>query len=91
MVEIHLSGQYQQVSPATISKDVLFCPNCGTKIERPQPESEPQPTQKVCPECGAAVDEEDVFCTNCGARVDSEESSEKDDEQTESEPTDTQQ
>ncbi len=76
---------------ATISKDVLFCPNCGTKIERPQPEPEPQPTQKVCPECGAAVDEEDVFCTNCGARVDSEESSEKDDEQTESEPTDTQQ
>ena len=76
---------------ATISKDVLFCPNCGTKIERPQPEPEPQPTQKVCPECGAAVDEEDVFCTNCGARVDSEESSEKDDEQTESGPTDTQQ
>ena len=76
---------------ATISKDVLFCPNCGTKIERPQPESEPQPTQKVCPECGAAVDEDDVFCTNCGARVDSEESSEKDDEQTESGPTDTQQ
>ena len=76
---------------ATISKDVLFCPNCGTKIERPQPESEPQPTEKVCPECGAAVDEDDVFCTNCGARVDSEESSEKDDEQTESEPTDTQQ
>ena len=68
-----------------------FCPNCGTKIERPKPEPEPQPTQKVCPECGAAVDEEDVFCTNCGARVDSEESSEKDDEQTESEPTDTQQ
>ena len=76
---------------ATISKDVLFCPNCGTKIERPQPESEPQPTEKVCPECGAAVDEDDVFCTNCGARVDSEESSEKDDKQTESEPTDTQQ
>ena len=76
---------------ATISKDVLFCPNCGTKIERPQPEPEPQPTEKVCPECGAAVDEDDVFCTNCGARVDSEESSEKDDEQTESEPTDTQQ
>ena len=22
---------------ATISKDVLFCPNCGTKIERPKP------------------------------------------------------
>ena len=76
---------------ATISKDVLFCPNCGTKIERPQPEPEPQPTEKVCPECGAAVDEDDVFCTNCGARVDSEESSEKDDEQTESEQTDTQQ
>lgn len=67
---------------ATISKDVLFCPNCGTKIERPQPEPEPQPTEKVCPECGSAVDEDDVFCTNCGARVDSEESSEKDEEQT---------
>ena len=26
---------------ATISKDVLFCPNCGTKIERPKPEPEP--------------------------------------------------
>ena len=74
-----------------IPVNMAFCPNCGTKIERPQPEPEPQPTQKVCPECGAAVDEDDVFCTNCGARVDSEESSEKDDEQTESEPTDTQQ
>ena len=84
-----------QVRHCTVSythlKDVLFCPNGGTKIERPQPESEPQPTEKVCPECGAAVDEDDVFCTNCGARVDSEESSEKDDKQTESEPTDTQQ
>ena len=51
---------------ATISKDVLFCPNCGTKIERPQPESEPQPTQKVCPECVAAVDEDDVFISCVG-------------------------
>ena len=98
-VENDMANQFQIIADAMekIAKceqqirDMLFCPNCGTKIERPQPEPEPQPTEKVCPECGAAVDEDDVFCTNCGARVDSEESSEKDDEQTESEPTDTQQ
>ena len=44
--------------------EVIFCPNCGTRIE-----DVPPPTGLICPKCGAALAEGAVFCPSCGVRV----------------------
>ena len=35
-----------------------FCPNCGNRIEIPQP--------KICTHCGTKLEEGEKFCPNCG-------------------------
>ena len=67
-----------------VAIDSLFCPYCGTKIEKPAPlEPEPvteesaaednavtQPAEKICPSCGYAEVPDAIFCSSCGARID---------------------
>ena len=39
--------------------DVLFCPYCGTRQEKPK---------LFCVYCGAEMDEDAVYCNNCGKK-----------------------
>jgi len=57
----------------------MFCADCGTKLEAPQPDAAAvaqaqaapapavAPDAAVCPGCGAAVTPGDEFCPACGA------------------------
>ena len=53
--------------------DGMFCPNCGTKIEK-EPEVQVQvvkkDTKNICPDCGYDISDVDgMFCPNCGAAL----------------------
>lgn len=39
---------------------------CGAEAEPAQPE---KPATKVCPQCGAEVEEDALFCSGCGAQL----------------------
>ena len=65
-----------------VATDSLFCPYCGTKIEKPAPEPEyaeeqsapvdiakTEPAEKICPNCGYAEVPDAIFCSSCGARI----------------------
>ena len=66
-----------------LTTDSLFCPYCGTKVEKPVAETAAEsgeegsgeevkssPSHKVCPECGFIEAPDAVFCSSCGARID---------------------
>jgi hypothetical protein len=44
--------------------DVLFCENCGTKIQ--QPAAPPAQNNRFCPDCGSIVRPGVIYCENCG-------------------------
>ena len=46
---------------ADLAEGVLFCRECGTKIDALQ--------KRFCRECGAALAEGAKFCTECGAKA----------------------
>ncbi len=50
------------VCGAVMEDDMLFCTECGKKLETPAPAAK----EGVCPKCGAALDPGDLFCTSCG-------------------------
>lgn len=52
-----------------VSKDMVFCGNCGFKLpaEEPAPVEEAKPA--FCGVCGAPINPGAVFCTNCGNKV----------------------
>lgn len=55
---------------ARISKDMIFCSGCGSKLEVPQPEVvEEAQTAAFCGACGAELAPGAIFCTNCGNKV----------------------
>lgn len=57
---------------ARISKEMIFCSGCGTKLAVPQPEAEVvEEVQETvfCGACGAELTPGAIFCTNCGNRV----------------------
>lgn len=43
------------------SKQSNFCPNCGSKRERPRP--------SFCDECGAPLNPNSKFCGECGKKI----------------------
>ena len=59
-----------------LSKDELFCGNCGQPRENAPAYEEPEyvepeyaePTGPVCAACGNPMEEGDIFCMNCGTR-----------------------
>ena len=65
-----------------VAMDSLFCPYCGTKIEKPAPEPEnteeqsaaadegTKPAEKICPSCGYVEVPDAIFCSSCGTRID---------------------
>lgn len=54
---------------AVVEDDMLFCINCGAKLEKnePQPEAEAQPV-RYCINCGTQIQADALFCMNCGAK-----------------------
>lgn len=54
---------------AIVEEDMLFCINCGAKLEKKEPEPQPQtqPT-KYCISCGAQIQADAVFCMHCGTK-----------------------
>ncbi|XP_070197760.1 uncharacterized protein [Littorina saxatilis] len=47
---------------ATLKPEQKFCKGCGKKVEQ----SSKKP---VCPECGAAIEDQGPFCPDCGAAI----------------------
>ena len=47
---------------AEIADNAKFCPKCGAKVEKIEPE-------KVCPNCGALFKEGAKFCVKCGCKI----------------------
>jgi len=41
-----------------------YCNKCGTKVPDPETEGDDQ----LCRNCGASLDDEDVFCSCCGTK-----------------------
>jgi hypothetical protein len=65
--EVPIPTLYGHICPRCKTKfpaEVIFCPNCGTRIE-----DVPPPAGLVCPKCGTALAEGAVFCSSCGVRV----------------------
>lgn len=72
-----LKAQIQNVNRASlcptcgarISKGMVFCTNCGSKL--PAVEEAPREEKKAarCTACGAALEEGSLFCTKCGTKV----------------------
>lgn len=52
---------------AEIPVDSQFCPNCGMKMEKKEPEI-PEGMKK-CPSCGLVVGISSKFCVKCGANL----------------------
>ncbi len=52
---------------AAVAEGKKFCGECGTKIEIPIPE--PEPEGITCPECGAPIAEGKKFCGECGTKI----------------------
>ena len=48
----------------TFEDEVIFCPNCGAKLEEM---AEEVSEKNTCVECGKEIDEECEFCPYCGA------------------------
>ena len=60
---------------AEIMGNLAYCPNCGCKIEKEEPEEESQeesPDAVFCKNCGAKLDPEYKFCVKCGTAVEHE-------------------
>ena len=48
---------------STLEEGAVFCGNCGTRIDAPQPEvSNPAGDVIFCPNCGKRLSTDDVFC-----------------------------
>lgn len=57
---------------ARISKEMIFCSGCGSKLAVPKPEVEiVEEVQEAvfCGACGAELTPGAIFCTNCGNKV----------------------
>lgn len=59
---------------ARITKEMIFCSGCGTKLAVPQPEPVVQVEEEAqepifCGACGTELAPDSIFCTNCGNRV----------------------
>ena len=58
-----------------ISKNSLFCENCGQKqkpikLKEEKSKKEEQELEKVCPQCGTVSDAKSKFCSKCGYKYD---------------------
>ncbi|MCR5122480.1 MAG: zinc ribbon domain-containing protein [Ruminococcus sp.] len=65
-----------------LTADSLFCPYCGTKVEKPKSEeiaaedvvveavNADGKKEKICPSCGFVETPDADFCSSCGARLD---------------------
>ncbi len=55
---------------STLEEGAVFCGNCGTRIDAPQPEvSNPAGDVIFCPNCGKRLSTDDVFCDECGCNL----------------------
>ena len=46
----------------------IFCPNCGSKMPKPEPVCEETNTKNYCPNCGSEVGDSN-FCPDCGSKI----------------------
>lgn len=75
------AGRVCHICGAALDDDAFFCCVCGNRCEEPVPTVPapdpaphviPEPVsaaaagKRVCPACGAAVDDDSKFCSNCG-------------------------
>ncbi len=51
-----------------LTNEAKFCTKCGTKVEKPQSESE----SVFCSGCGKELDHNSRFCNGCGRAIESE-------------------
>ena len=49
-----------KVCHSELNDNAIFCPKCGTPIEKK--------ASKFCPNCGTKANDGDLFCSNCGFR-----------------------
>ncbi len=59
---------------ARITKEMIFCSGCGSKLAVPVPQPEPEVVEEIqdvlfCGACGAELAPDSIFCTNCGNKV----------------------
>ena len=54
-----------------VTKDARFCDKCGTRIVRPEKETENVKAERVtvCKKCGAELVDAARFCDKCGAKL----------------------
>lgn len=60
---------------AEVAEGTKFCPECGNRIEQPQPLKCPQCNTivsediKFCPECGSPIAQKPTTCSKCGTEI----------------------
>lgn len=60
---------------AEVADGTNFCPNCGNRIEQPQPQkcsqcnTEVAAGTKFCPNCGSPIEIKPIVCSKCGTEI----------------------
>lgn len=58
---------------AKVSKGMVFCSKCGSKLPAEEAPAEETAQARTCPGCGNEVADDVSFCTNCGTPLTEEE------------------